>query len=62
MFQNFTARKFKFFDDKKFSKLSEIFYLEPGLYPFITDILEAMNTLLHESHNHSENCITVKVY
>ena len=47
--------------DKKFSKLSEIFYLETALYPSITDIVEAMNTLIQERHNHSENCITVKM-
>ena len=29
--------------------------------PFITDILEAMNTIIQERHNHSESCITVKV-
>ena len=38
-----------------------MYYLEPGLYPSITDIVEAMNTLIQERHNHSENCITVKV-
>ena len=47
--------------DKKFSKLSELYYLEPGLYPPITNIVEAMNTLIQERHNHSENCITVEV-
>ena len=35
--------------------------MEPGLYPSITDTVEAMNTLIQEGHNHSENCITVKV-
>ena len=52
--------KFMFFD-KKFSKSSEFYYLEPGLCPSITDIVEAMNTLIQEKHYHSENCITVKV-
>ena len=52
--------KFLFFD-KKLPKSSEFYYLEPGLYPSITDIVEAMNTLIHERHNHSESCITVKV-
>ena len=47
--------------DKKLSKSSELFYLEPGLYPSITDIVEAMNTLVQERHNHSENCIKVKL-
>ena len=60
MYQNVTEGKFMFFD-KKLSKSSEFYYLEPRLYPFITDIVEAMNSLFQERHNHSENCITVKV-
>ena len=60
MYQNVTEGKFMFFD-KKLSKSSEFFYLEPGLYPSITDIIEAMNLLIQERHNHSENCIEVKV-
>ena len=60
MYQNVTVGKFMFFD-KNFSKMSEFYYLEPGLYPSITDIVEAMNTLIRERHNHSENFITVKV-
>ena len=48
------------FFDKKLSKSSEFYYLEPGIYASITDIVEAMNTLIQERHNHSENCITVK--
>ena len=40
---------------------SELYYLELCLYPSITDIVEAMNNLIHERHNHSENCIKVKV-
>ena len=46
---------------KKLSKSSEFYCLEPGLYPSIKDIVEAMNTLIQERHNHSENCVTVKV-
>ena len=53
-------RKSIFFDDK-LSKSSEFYYLEPGLYPSITDIVEDMNNLIQERLNHSENCITVKV-
>ena len=49
------------FFDKKLSKSSEVYYLEPGLYSSITDIVEAMNILIQERHNHSENCIKVKV-
>ena len=60
MYQIATEGKFMFFDEN-FSKSSEFYYLEPGLYPFITDIVEAMNILNQERHNHSENCIKVKV-
>ena len=60
MYQNVMEGKFTFFD-KNFPKLSEFYYLEPGLYPSITDIVEAMNILIQERHNHSENCIKVKV-
>ena len=45
---------------KKLSKLFKFYYLEPGLYPSITDIVEAINNLIQERHNHSENCLTVK--
>ena len=60
MYQNVTEGKFMFFD-KKLSRSSEFNYLEPGLYPSITDIVEAVNILIQEKHNHSENCIEVKV-
>ena len=60
VYQNVTEAKFMFFD-KKLSKSSEFFYLEPGLYPSITDIVESMNILFQERHNHSENCIKGKV-
>ena len=50
MYQNVTEGKFMFFH-KKLSKSSEFYYLEPGLYPSITDIVEAMNTLIQERHN-----------
>ena len=49
------------FFDKKNSKSSEFHYLEPGIFPSITDIVEAMNTLFQEKHDQSGNCITVKV-
>ena len=60
MYQIVTEVKFMFFD-KKLSKSSEFYYQVPDLYPSITDIVEVMNTLIPEIHNHSENCITVKV-
>ena len=61
MYQNVTEGKFMCFD-KKLSKSLDFHYLEPGLYPSLTDIVEAMNTLIQQRHKHSENCITVKVY
>ena len=60
MYQNITEGKFKF-SDKKFSKSTSTYNLEPGLYTSITDIVEAMNTLIQERNNHNETCITVKV-
>ena len=49
------------FYDYKLSKTTEAYYLEPGLYSSITDIAEAMNTLIQERNNHRETCITIKV-
>ena len=46
---------------QKLSKSSEFYYLETGFYPSTTDIVEAMNTLIQERHNHSEKCSTVEV-
>ena len=59
MHQNITEGKFKFFDEK-LSKATATYNLEPGLYTSITDIVEAMNTLIQERNNHNETCITVK--
>ena len=58
-YQNVTDGKFMFFD-KKVSKSFEFYYLEPGLYTSIKDIVEVMNILIQERHNHSENCIKVR--
>ena len=60
MYQNVTEGEFLVFD-QKLPNLSEFYYLENGFYPSITDVVEAMNTLIQERHNHSENCIIVKV-
>ena len=49
------------FFDEKLSKSTSTYNLEPGLYTSITDIVEAMNTLIQERNNHNETCITVKV-
>ena len=60
MYQNVTEGKFKFLEEK-LSKSTWTHNLEPGLYTSITDIVEAMNTLIQERNNHIETCITVKV-
>ena len=60
MYRNVTEGRFMFFD-KKLSKSSEFYYLETGLHPSITDVVEAKNILIQERQNHSENCIKIKV-
>ena len=60
MYQNVTEGKFMF-DDEKLSRTTEPYDLEPGLYSSITDIVEAMNTLIQERNNHRDICITLKV-
>ena len=55
-----TQGKFMFFDEK-ISKSTTSYNLEPGLYTSITDIVEAMNTLIHERSNHNVTCVTIKV-
>ena len=60
MYQKITEGKVKFFD-KKLSNSTSTYSIEPGLYTSITDIVEAMNTLIQEKNNHNETCITVKV-
>ena len=53
MYQNVTEGKIIFYDEK-LSKTTEAYYLEPGLYCSITDIVEAMNTLIHEKETTTE--------
>ena len=60
MYQNIMEGKFIFFDEK-LSKSTSTYSFEPGLYTSITDIVEAMNTLIQERNNHNETCITVNV-
>ena len=60
MYPNTTEGKLNFFD-KKLSKSTSTHSIEPGLYTSITDILQAMNTLIQERNNHNGTCITVKV-
>ena len=50
------------FIDEKFSNSSQYYYLRPGVCPSVTDIVEAMNTLIEERHNHSESCVNVKKF
>ena len=60
IYQNVTEGKFMFYDEK-LSKTTAAYFLEPGLYSSITDIVEAMNTLIQERNNHRDTCITIKV-
>ena len=60
MYQNLTQGKLMFYDEK-LSKTTEAYCLEPGLYSSITDIGEAMKTLIQERNNHRDTCITIKV-
>ena len=60
MYQNVREGNFMFYDEK-LSKTTKAYYLEPGLYSSITDIVEAMNTLIQERNNHRDTCITIKV-
>ena len=59
MYQNITEGKFK--DFEKLLKSTSTYSIKPGLYTSITDIVEAMKTLIQERNNHNETCITVKV-
>ena len=60
MYRNITEGKFKFFDEKLW-KSTSTYNVEPSLCSSITDIVEAMNTVIQERNNHNETCITVKV-
>ena len=60
MYQNVTEGKFVFYDEK-LSKTTEVYYPERGLYSSITDMVEAMNTLIQERNNHRDTYITIKV-
>ena len=59
-YQNVTEGEFMFYDEK-LSKTTEAHYLEPGLYSSITDLVEAMNTIIQERNNRRDTCITIKV-
>ena len=49
------------FYDEKLSKTTDAYYLEPGLFSSITDIVEAMNSLIQEKNNDRNTCIKIKV-
>ena len=66
MYQNKPEGKFKLNGgeiqvDKKLSKSTSTYSIEPGLYTSFTDIVEAKNRLIQERNIHNETCITVKV-
>ena len=60
MYQNVTEGKFILYDEK-LSKTTEAYYLQPGLYSSIADIVEGMNTVIQERNNYRDTCITMKV-
>ena len=60
MYQNVTEGKF-LLHDNELSKTKDYYYLEPGLYHSITDIVEAMNSLIQNRNNHNTHCIGVEV-
>ena len=60
MYQNVTEGKI-LFHDNELSKTKDYYYFEPGLYHSITDIIEAMNSLIQNRNNHNTTCIGVKV-
>ena len=51
MYQNVTEVMFY---DEKLSKTTEAYYLDPGMYSSISDILEAMDTIIQEKNNHRD--------
>ena len=61
MYQNVPEGKFIFFEKKTF-KVIRILLSGTWSLLITTDIVEVINTLIQEKHNHSENCITVKVF
>ena len=50
------------FSDECHLNLSQFFYLEPGLYSSNSNIVEVMNSLIQERHNHKEGCFRVELY
>ena len=50
------------FLDKKYSKSTNLYQLEPGLFFSITDFVEGLNTLIEYRHSNNESCVTIKVF
>ena len=59
MYQKVTEGKFSFHDNE-LSKTKYYYYLEPGLHHCITDIVEAINSLIQKKNNNNKTCIGVK--
>ena len=57
----YNGGKFQVFDEK-LAKSRTTCNLEPGVYTSITDIVEAINTIIQERNNHNEICKTVKIF
>ena len=56
------VREGKFlFHVNELSKTIDYYYLEPGLYHSITDIVEAMSSPIQKKNDHNTTCISVKV-
>ena len=60
MYQNVTEGKLMFLE-KKLPSRQKFTIWSPFFNRSIADIVDAMNTLFQERHNHNENCITLKV-
>ena len=53
IYQKVKEWKLMFFMKKKTSKMSNFHYLQPDLHPSCTDVVEPINMLNQEKHNHS---------
>ena len=58
-YQNVKEGKF-LFHDNDLSKTKDYYYLEPRIYHSNTDIVEAMNLLIHNKNNDNTTCIGKK--
>ena len=67
MYQNITGGKFLFVDDttdrafQSWEELLEPYFLPPGLYPSIADVVKAMNKLISEREKTDRFQITFSV-